>query len=80
MADVKVPLCSCGKPLRYHGGLRVYLCADEHVTTVRDYWLGTIPDDSLRNQMRRSVELSNVRLAWDKLLEGTDRVCDGRLP
>lgn len=80
MADMKVPLCLCGKPLRYDAGLRVYLCAELHATTVREYWLGTIKDDSLRNQMRRSVELGNLRLAWDRLLEGTDRVCEGKLP
>lgn len=78
--DVRVPTCACGKPLKYHAGLRVYLCADKHATTVREYWVGTIKDDSLRDQMRRSVELGNLRLKWDRLLEGTDRICDTNLP
>ena len=75
MASVRVPTCGCGKALRYNAGLRVYQCAEGHATTVREYWMGTIDDFSLRNQMRRSVELGNVRLAWDRLIEGTDRIC-----
>ena len=78
MADVSIPLCSCGKPLRYDAGLRVYVCEQQHVTTVREYWVGTIPDASLRDQMRRSVELGNVHLAWDRLIEGAERVCNKR--
>ena len=80
MANVRVPMCGCGKALRYDAGLRVYRCVEGHVTTVREYWVATIPDESLRNQMRRSVEIGNVRLAWDKLIQGTERVCKGKLP
>lgn len=35
--------------------------------------------DPERNAMRRSVELEKIRvirLAWDKLLDGANRVCD----